>query len=226
MMPTLFFLLLRRYKKNHPEKFNALFTKAKYISRIMICLLVALLMVIGSFAQDKRLSYTVKKNGKDIGTLVFKETITGQRITHLMFSDIKVRFVLSIHAKGKEEAIYDNGILSFSRTFQKMNGEVETDNTTIKKNNSYLISSGSDSSILKTFPIYFSMASLYGTEPLQYKEVYFDKYKKLLPIQAIGPHHYKIVFPNGNNNEYFYNNGICTRIKVNAVLFNIEMILN
>ena len=226
MIPTFLFLMVRRYQKTHPQQFNALCMKARFFGRILLCLLVALLLVTISLAQPKRLSYTVKRAGKDIGTLIFKETVNGNRTSHLMFSDIKVRFLFNFHAKGKEEAVYENGVLTFSCTLQKMNGDIETDNKTTRLSNGYIVYAGSDTSKLATYPIHYSMASLYGIEPVDHKEVYSDKYKKLLPIQRVGAHHYRIVFPNGNQNEYFYNNGICTRIKIDAGMFKAEMILN
>jgi hypothetical protein len=60
-------------------------------------------------------------------------------------------------------------------------------------------------------------------EPLHLKKVFADKFKQFIPIETLGPHHYKITFPDGGSNEYYYKDGICVKGKLNTTWFTAEL---
>jgi hypothetical protein len=71
----------------------------------------------------------------------------------------------------------------------------------------------------------YNMVCLYTIEPHNRETIYSDKYHSFLFIQKIKAHHYKIQFPDGNYNEYFYENGRCTSIKVESSMYSVIMVL-
>ncbi|HET7899277.1 MAG TPA: DUF6134 family protein, partial [Flavisolibacter sp.] len=78
---------------------------------------------------------------------------------------------------------------------------------------------------VKNCTVHYSTHCLYTTEPLQYARVFSDNYQQFLLIQKQGDHHYQIIFPEGNSNDYYYENGICKRIVVSSALFDAEFVL-
>jgi hypothetical protein len=47
-----------------------------------------------------------------------------------MESEVNTRFIFNFKAKAKEEVIYDNGIMTWSSIFRKLNGNVKVDKKT------------------------------------------------------------------------------------------------
>jgi len=83
----------------------------------------------------------------------------------------------------------------------------------------YAISSGTLQETLSSYPITYNMICLYDKEPVDVPKVYSDKFQQFLPIQTVADHHYRIKFPDGNFNEYYYKEGRCVRVEVHNSLF-------
>jgi hypothetical protein len=67
--------------------------------------------------------YSVTKGDKEIGTFTVAETnVPGSKIIKLE-SHIKTSFIISIVVDAKEESVFQNGVLSQSSVFRKVNGD-------------------------------------------------------------------------------------------------------
>src|SRR5574339_603998 len=170
-------------------------------------LIVLLGTMISINAQEKKLEYQIKRNGSIVGNIHFIQGIAGNRTVLTMESEVNTRFIFTFKAKAKEEVIYDNGIMTWSSIFRKLNGNVKIDKKTKANGNAYTIYKGSKTETLNNFPIRYNMLSVYVTEPVNITKVYSDNFQQQIDIQMIAEHHYKIKFPDGNYNEYFYTNG-------------------
>jgi hypothetical protein len=223
MLPTLLFLLLRRYQQKHPEQARLLCAKFSIVLRMALLLLLTAGIAFYAFSQEKVLQYVVKRNGTPVGTMVIKENKSGNRITYKLQSAVKSSFLFTITVKAIEEAIYENGILTYSHLYQKVNSN-ERVNTEIQANgNAYVIVDQQNVKPLNSYPITYNLVCVYTVEPLHYTRVFVDKFKCFVPIESLGPHHYKITFPDGNYNEYYYKAGICTNVKLNTTWFDAEL---
>ena len=140
-----------------------------------------------------------------------------------MESEVRTRMIFLFTAKAREESIYENGVLTWSSIYRKMNGNEKANKKTRLAGNNYIISKGDESETLNNYPIRYNMLSLYTQEPVNVKRVYSDNFQQFLDIQVIAPHHYKIRFPDGNSCEYFYNNGVCAKVKVNHSLYSASI---
>jgi len=67
MIPAIILILMRRYQKNNPQQFLILKTKLLHVMKIMFLVTIGFLLVLVTRAQEKKLSYTVKRNGNKIG---------------------------------------------------------------------------------------------------------------------------------------------------------------
>lgn len=184
-----------------------------------LSLIVLLSITISLHAQEKKLEYNIKRNGDVVGNIHFIQGIAGSRTVLTMESEVNTRFIFNFKAKAKEETIYDNGIMTWSSIFRKLNGNVKADKKTQAIGNVYTIYKGSKTETLKNYPIRYNMLSVYLTEPLNVTKVYSDNFQQQIDIQKIADHHYKIKFPDGNYNEYFYTNGICSKIEIHHSMY-------
>lgn len=171
-------------------------------------------------AQEKKLQYEIKRNGDIVGNIWLTQNINGGRTTLSMESEVKTRFIFTFTAKAKEETIYDNGIMTWSSIFRKLNGNVKADKKTKATGTVYTIYKGDKTETLNNYPIRYNMLSVYLLEPVSISKVYSDNFQQHVDIEKISDHHYKIKFPDGNYNEYFYSNGICSSVKIHHTLYS------
>jgi len=80
MIPVIIVMLMRRYQKNNPQQFLILKTKLLHAIKIMFLVGVAFLLVLVTKAQEKKLSYTVKRNGNTIGHMYVNEIKMGSQL--------------------------------------------------------------------------------------------------------------------------------------------------
>src|SRR5436190_3938928 len=171
-------------------------------------------------AQEKKLEYTIKRNGDVVGNIHFVHGIAGSRTVLTMESEVNTRFIFNFKAKAKEETIYDKGIMTWSSIFRKLNDNVKVDKKTRANGNTYTVYQGNKTETLDNYPIRYNMLSVYVIEPVNITKVYSDNFQQQIDIQKIADHHYKIKFPDGNYNEYFYTNGVCSKIEIHHRLYS------
>jgi hypothetical protein len=177
-------------------------------------------LVISANAQEKKLEYNIKRNGDIVGNIHFIQGIAGSRTVLTMESEVNTRFIFNFKAKAKEEAIYDNGIMTWSSVFRKLNGNVKVDKKTKASGNAYTVYKGSKTETLNNYPIRYNMLSVYISEPVNISKVYSDNFQQQIDILKVADHHYKIKFPDGNYNEYFYTNGVCSKVEIHHSLYS------
>ncbi len=223
MIPTILFFLLRRYKRHQPakaERIQQFITKAG--KAVFLIVLSTAISAIAS-SQEKKLEYQIIRNGNVVGDILFTQNSTGNRTTLKMESEVKTRFIFTFTAKAQEETIYDNGIMTWSFIYRKMNGNEKANKKTKAFGNSYTIFKGSKTETLNKFPIRYNMLSLYTTEPAAISQVYSDNFEQLLTIQKTAEHKYKIELPDGNYNNYLYENGILNTIEIHHSLYSASI---
>ncbi len=220
MIPAIIYLLLRKYRISHPVKAQKIINVVKKASQVilLIVLFLAVPQIAGS--QNHNLEYVIKRKGNNVGSLYFIQQISGGKLLLKLESEVKTRMIFLFTARAKEESVYENGILTWSSIYRKLNGNEKVNKKTSLFGNNYIISHGSRSESLNNYPIQYNMICLYTKEPVDIKTVYSDNFEQFINIEVMAAHHYKIRFPDGNYNEYFYVNGICTKVKVNHSLYS------
>ena len=223
MIPTIIYLLTMRYYRRYPEKAAGLQLQFKRVSRTIGLIFVCLAISLFSDSQNKKMEYQIKRNGDVVGNLQFTQQSSGNRTTLKLESEVKTWFIFTFNAKANEEAVYDNGIMTSSSIYRKLNGNVKADKKTKADGNSYTIFKGSKTETLSNYPILYSMLSIYTVEPVNISKVYSDNFQQFLNIQKIKAQHYKIKFPDGNYSEYYYDGGICSRVEVYHSLYSASI---
>lgn len=220
MIPALILYLFRRYKRTNPIAAERLFVAVKTAGKTLVFLIACMAVTYVAFSQEKKLNYVIKRKGSEVGSLSFIQHSSGNKTVLKISSEVRTRMIFLFTANGEEEAVYENGILTSSWIFRKMNGSEKANKRTRLNGNNYIITKGNKSETLNNYPIRFNMLSLYSLEPLTMGKVYSDNFQAFLDIQTIAPHHYKIKFPDGNYNEYFYRNGVCATVVIHHSMYN------
>jgi hypothetical protein len=142
-----------------------------------------------------------------------------------MDTEVKTTLIFSFTARGREEAVYENGLLVYSSVYQKLNGSEKLNKQTKRVGSHYVIAEGGAEDSLHE-PIYYNMVCLYTHEPLKTNQIYSDKFQKFLAIEKVSDHHYRIRFPDGNANDYYYEDGVCARVNVDHAFYSVMFELN
>ena len=187
-------------------------------------------LVVGLFslktianAEEKRLEYTIKRNGDLVGSIHFIYGIAGNKTVLTMESEVNTLSIFNFKAQTKEETIFDKGIMTWSSIFRKLNGNIEVDKKTRINGNTYTVYKENKTETVSNYPIRYNMLSVYISEPVNITKVYSDNFQQQIDIQKIADHHYKIKFPDGNYNEYFYTDGICSKIEIHHSLYSASI---
>jgi hypothetical protein len=226
MIPAIILMLIRRYQKNYPQQFLILKTQLFYTARIILMMVIVFLIALITRAQEKHLNYSIKRNGSTIGSMLVKEIKDGKTIRLKLESNIKTGFIFAFSAIGIEEAKYDNGVLVYSSVYQKLNGNEKLNKQIRYANNSYVVSNKGREQKLYNVKIGYNLVCIYNHEPVNTSLIFSDKYQKFLPIQKIQDHHYRIKFPDGSGNDYWFENGVCKKIEIDHTFYSAVMELN
>ncbi|HET7897752.1 MAG TPA: DUF6134 family protein [Flavisolibacter sp.] len=188
---------------------------------------VAVLLFGASIActQEQVLNYVVNRQGKKVGDLHFKQVREGEKTVYSIESLVKVSILFSFTIQAWEQSVYEHNALQSSSLVRKVNGKERDNKQITNKGNSLSIVSKGGAQQVMNCTVNYSTHCLYTTEPLQYSRVFSDNYQQFLTIHKQGDHHYQITFPDGNSNDYYYENGICRRMTVSSMLFDAEFIL-
>ena len=219
MIPTIIYLLLRRYRKTNPAKAAQLAVIFQRTRKFILLFVLLVLAGVIAFSQTNHLRYNIKRKGDQVGSISFFQQFAGSKKIFRTESIVKTRILFLFTAIGREESVYENGVLQASSVYHKLNGNEKVNKKTTLVGTNYLVHGGKRPETLTNYPISYNMICLFAIEPAVISKVYSDKFQRLLDIQKVKDHHYRIRFPDGNYNEYFYKEGHCTRVEVHHSLY-------
>ncbi|OAQ38635.1 hypothetical protein A5893_14605 [Pedobacter psychrophilus] len=187
------------------------------------CLYALLLVPFICNAQSSSLQYDIFFKTSKIGDMQINAFKDGNKSTITMKSYVEVSFIISQTFKILEKALFENDKLMYSEARRIKSGTITLDNQTKAIDNYYHLKNKEGSKILKTNAISYNFLMLYLKEPKNITSVYSDNFQKFLSITKLKDHHFKVVLPNNDYNEYFYINGLCSMVKIHTGFFNVEM---
>jgi hypothetical protein len=193
------------------------------ITYFLLTCVTFLLCISSVFGQ--KLKYNVVQNNDVIGWLKLDKKDSANFSLIKFSSEIKKRLVILFTVIEEQEALFQNGILTRSYVYRKINDDIKVNKQTIYTGDHYVIKNEKTSTPLMLNNIAYNQLSLYFREPNSINEVYSDHYERYLKIEKNGNENYTLKLPNGNKNTYYYSNGVCTKVKVEQSLFTIEFVL-
>ncbi|WP_139259799.1 DUF6134 family protein [Flavobacterium xinjiangense] len=184
-----------------------------------------LLLPIVSIAQNVQLNYKIMQGRNDIGWLRIEKNSTGNKSELLLVSEIKTKVILPITLFTRESSTFENGKLIYSSQFRKTNGTTKLDKQTKLVEDKYEVLENGEKVKLAFPTVYTNLLSLYFQEPITSNSVYCDRQQCFVKITKTEDGGYKMKFPNGNSNCFYYKEGICTKIKIDHSFYSAEIIL-
>lgn len=143
-----------------------------------------------------------------------------------MVSEIKTKVVFPIAVSVKELSSFEKGKLVYSSQIRKTNGKVNLENQTRFLANEYEVLENGERQKLPFPSIGANLQSLYFDEPIYLKSVYCDNQKCFVKVNKTSDGGFKVTFPNGNTNCYYYKEGLCVKVKITHTFYSVEIILD
>ncbi|WP_431293941.1 DUF6134 family protein [Pedobacter sp. P26] len=218
MIPALIIWLCKKYLA--PKTYKTFSSKSPINPKSVASVLFLICSFSSAFAQQSK--FNIKRNGEVIGQLYFQQKDDGDNVYLKITSKVQTRFVFKIDVETEDVAHFKNGKLLTSNVNRVVNGSAKEVKKTNLINNAYQIKTGNKTSTLNQ-PISYNMMLLYAKEPVNIPEIYSDNFQCFIPIQKNGAHQYRINLPDGNYNDYHFENGICKLVVVNHSLYTIRM---
>lgn len=217
--------LLKKMKR-HPFFSRKLLFIKKLAIRLKI--FIVFFMITTSYANDKnpleQISYNVVRNNVTIGTIKVSCNTKSDSTIYALESSIDVRYVLKFSIRGKETAIYKNGVLVYSSVYRKVNNKVKANHNVTYKNDNYHLEVDGTKKELDFKDIQDNLVMLYFKEPKGVKHIYCDNVKRMVNLEPMGKGKYKVAFSDGKYNIFHYENGKCVRVEANSSLFSVTLI--
>lgn len=193
------------------------------VTNKFLIFLVLLSFPLSSYTQE--LKYNVIKNGKIIGKMIVTRVKSDSLTQMKLHSQVKTNLLVKMHVNSLEESQFKNGMLIYSTISREING-VKQINRQIKwSGHAYQLYEDGQTATIQTTPIFNNIVQLYFEEPHNRKVVFSESQKKWVRITKISESKYKMTLPDGNHNEFFYRDGICTKVVVHNTFFNAIFLL-
>lgn len=197
------------------------------ITKFLIHFFIRLLpfLPVVSLSQNSRLDYKVMFSGNNIGWLRLEKNDTGNKSDLLLVSEIKTKVVFPITVFSKEASTFENGKLIYSSQFRKTNGKTKINKEIRFVKNKYEMIENDKKTKLSCTNIDTNLLSLFFQEPKNAEEVYCDNQQRFIKVTKADDGGYKMKFPNGNCNSYYYKEGVCIKVKVEHKFYIAEIII-
>jgi hypothetical protein len=218
MIPALIIWLCKKYLA--PKTYKTSSSKSPVNPKSAATVLFMVCSFSSAFAQQSK--FNIKRNGEVIGQLYFQQKDDGDNIYLRITSKVQSRFVFKIDVETEDVAHFKNGKLLTSNVNRVVNGNAKEAKKTSWINHVYQLKTGDKTTTIKQ-PINYNMMLLYTKEPVNISEIYSDNFQCFIPIEKNGAHQYRINLPDGNYNDYHFENGICKLVVVNHSLYTIRM---
>jgi hypothetical protein len=177
-------------------------------------------------SQNQQLRYKIIQGGDNIGWLQLNKKNSGDTSSLSLVSEIKKRFFLLITVSAKESAVYKGRQLIYSSQFRKNNDDTRLNKQTKFIAGRYEVEDEGEKQHLTYSFIGTNLLCLYFQEPVGINTVYCDNHSCFLNINKTEDGGYKVKFPDGNSNCFYYSNGICTKVVINHTFYTAQIILN
>ena len=159
------------------------------------------------------LQYEVVKGSKPLGIMKAQRYWDGTQEYYHIQSDVEFKLLFSFNVEYEQEEIFQNDTLIEGSGFNKLNGSTQKETTLKKKSSYYNIEFDGIDNHFHEKAIRKSMSQIHFREPSDGEHYFSQHFGQWVTFKKIGEHRYLMVSPDGEN-EYTYENGYCTEIKV------------
>jgi len=172
-------------------------------------------MITSVTNQAQNLRYSVVWKGDSVGHVLANRYDSAEFNIYKIDSKVKIWVLGTRIIEYNYETIYKKDTLIRAFTKYTRNGDLKAESTVSINGNGYDVVVDGDYQLLtEPSPIDYSVTTIYHNEPLEIKSIFSERFGTLLDIRSPGPNHYYIEKPDGRPTEYFFENGICSKVVV------------
>ncbi len=215
------------FKKAHFFEIVAVLKKMVYkLKYIIPFFLLANTNINNEIEEVEKISFSIIKKDSSIGFIDIKKASLNTQTTYIINSEVNTKVIFNFNAVGKEKSIYKGDTLIFSSVYRKLNHKVKLNQSLSFINGKYLLKNKNKKEKLSLGIINRNLVTLFFFEPKGVREVFSDKYKKMVKVTPMSKGKYKIVLPNRSTNIYHYKKGKCILVEAVGSFYKVKLISN
>lgn len=224
MLIAMFILLMRKLNRKYSVLSRLKSLKGNRLKAKIVFVSLLFFLKMSSNAQSQTLSFEVRKNNSHIGNISITKRINSDTVVYDLFSKIKAKIILSFNVTGIEKTIYKHGLLIYSSVYRKLNAKEKVNKELHFNAGKYRLVNSGRISTLPVSKINTNLVLLYFNEPVNISQVYCDNQNSMANIVLIETGKYRVTFPDGSYNIFYYQNGKCKKVDVFASLYEVQLI--
>lgn len=183
--------------------------------------------VLSSNVFSQTLLYDVIVRDEVIGQMIAEKTQAEPQSTrYYLYSNFSKSFIINWKFHFEMKCVYNNNYLDHSLIERYMNDKLKDRVEIDLRSEDYLWSNNrGESAVLGDKEIKYSSVLLYFNEPKNYDRIFSEQYAQYLKLQK-SENEYLVYLPNGDVNQYAYENGFCSKAIINGGLATFTLRLN
>lgn len=187
-----------------------------------VCSILLFLASPQFYCSAQVLYYDVYKGDHPIGLMKINRIKTDSVTTHYKTeTEVTFRILKEFKVESTFESIFQREQLTYGRTLNLLNGKERESSRVIWNGVEYICEREGKQKVVNQ-KITHSIAKLYFEEPLLTDSTFSERFiEKCFVEKTDTKGHYILHLPDGKENLYTYNNGICTEVKVDLFLATI-----
>lgn len=170
------------------------------------------------------LKYDILIDDKVIGDLIaIKDLKSDSSFEYSVLSNVDYKILFSFHISFDYKTVFNRNGKYSSSTFEYiMNDDIKESNWINCNSEECYVYEGDE--IIKVIDnsVKFTAIQLYFKEPLNGLSVFSERFCDMFEVEK-EKGGYKVDFPGGSTNTYYYRNGICYRVLIETLISDMEI---
>lgn len=192
--------------------------------KIIPIVIVSLLLTGSAKAQQSQVRFDILKNNKRIGMLQIMKKEAAPFTDYQLSSKIEASFIKKFRVNAIEKFRYKNDKLIYSSVQRSINEKFNDPKELVFKENKYVVSDGDRDRIFPKAEITSNLVLLYFSEPIDINSVYCDNQQIMVGVEKVGVNQYRVDFPDGASNVFYYKTGKCVQVDVYRKFFKVKLL--
>ena len=183
-----------------------------------------LLLFIIRPGMSQELMYTISWKDDSIGYLKAEREQILDNEYYNINSDTEFNILFNFNLNYQYENEYRKGRLYSASSKNSLNKKERDQSSIIWQNNHYLLRVNDKIEKLENQDIWFTVSKLYYQEPIGINTIFSERFGEFLTLEK-QENKYILTKPDGRENIYFYEKGICRRVIVDNPIITIHFTL-
>lgn len=183
--------------------------------RKAIISIVSLMILLNTSLEAQNLNYSVMWKGDSIGIVSANKYDSAEFKVYAIKSRVEFWFLGIKTINYDYITIYKQDTLISAHTRYTRNGDTKAESFVRLHDTGYSIIVDGDSRMISNpHPIVHSVTAIYHNEPHLLTGIFSERFGEILKVNSPDPNHYFIEKPDGRQTEYYFENGICSKVVI------------